>query len=222
MLCSHQFKFIYLKTLKTAGTSVEVLFERYCVPPEAYQESHFCGEQVTEYGIVGFRGLVPEGCRFYNHISAQDLKRELGDDIWNSYFKFCVVRNPFDKVVSMFWHRLSANERTFLTEADFSIVRQRFEVFCSDAPNLPRDSHIYKIDSDVVVDKFIRYENLYDDIQDVKRTLGMTSDLFNLRRYKGDFRLRNENFREYYSASAARFVAECFRWELEYFNYQMP
>ena len=33
MLVSHARKFIYTKTLKTAGTSVEVFLEPYCRPP---------------------------------------------------------------------------------------------------------------------------------------------------------------------------------------------
>jgi hypothetical protein len=36
MLVSHQRKFIYTKTVKTAGSSVESYFEPYCISPEEY------------------------------------------------------------------------------------------------------------------------------------------------------------------------------------------
>jgi hypothetical protein len=36
MLISHVCRFIFLKTLKTAGTSVEIYLEPYCVDPKSY------------------------------------------------------------------------------------------------------------------------------------------------------------------------------------------
>ena len=52
MLVSHARKFIYTKTLKTAGTSVEVFLEPYCRPPGEVAEHH-TGQSVTDYGNLG-------------------------------------------------------------------------------------------------------------------------------------------------------------------------
>ena len=40
MLISHRKQFIYTKTAKTAGTSVESYFEKYCMPEGKWQFSH--------------------------------------------------------------------------------------------------------------------------------------------------------------------------------------
>ena len=103
MLVSHAKKFIFTKTAKTGGTSVEVAFQRYCAPPNSDLDS---GEpSVTEYGIVGARGKNAQTATWWNHMSARQIKHQLGDNVWDEYFKFSIVRNPYDKVVSWFHFR---------------------------------------------------------------------------------------------------------------------
>jgi len=40
MLVSHLKKFIFIKSMKTASTSVEVYFERYCVADQNWVPQH--------------------------------------------------------------------------------------------------------------------------------------------------------------------------------------
>ena len=59
MLVSHRYKFIFTKTVKTAGTSIESYFEKYCMPEGEWKESHNREEYVSETGIIGYRGRAP-------------------------------------------------------------------------------------------------------------------------------------------------------------------
>ena len=59
MLISHICRFIYLKTRKTAGTSVEIYFEPFCVDPKSYGgERHNTEPEVSEGcgWVAWFRG----------------------------------------------------------------------------------------------------------------------------------------------------------------------
>src|SRR5215831_6473803 len=92
MLVSHLCRFIYLKTIKTGGTSVEIYFEPWCVPPAQWRgEQHSRAESVSEWGIVGARGsadgFVRPDCAWYNHMPAAAVREKVGSSIWNSYFK---------------------------------------------------------------------------------------------------------------------------------------
>ncbi len=58
MLVSHRYRFIYTKTMKTGGTSVESYFERFCMPDGEWTQSHGREEYVSDAGIIGFRGRV--------------------------------------------------------------------------------------------------------------------------------------------------------------------
>ena len=43
--------------------------------------------------------------QYYNHISTTEVFDCIGPKIWNSYFKFCVDRNPYDKTMSLYYIR---------------------------------------------------------------------------------------------------------------------
>ena len=102
VLISHRYKFIYIKNKKVAGTSVEAYFEKYCMDPSTkHVVKHKLDSAITDYGIVGNRENGKK-TKYYNHMNAIKIKRYIGDDIFNSYFKFCVIRNPYDKVVSYY------------------------------------------------------------------------------------------------------------------------
>lgn len=107
MLISHRNKFIFTKTAKTAGTSIELYFEPYCMPEGSWSPSHARDEYIGDTGIIGYRGTNPKGRTWFNHMSARRIRQLVGDDVWNSYYKFSIIRNPFDRLVSAFHH----NER---------------------------------------------------------------------------------------------------------------
>ena len=93
MLVSHRYKFIYTKTRKTAGSSVESYFEPFCMPDGEWTQRHFREEYVSDAGIIGFRGNPAKAgdAYWWNHMPARMIRRRLGEDTWRSYFKFCVI-----------------------------------------------------------------------------------------------------------------------------------
>lgn len=103
MIVSHRYRFIFLKTRKTAGTSIEVALSRLMgeadiITPIGREDEAvrsqlgYRGPQnflvsPLRYGVEEWRKLIFERHRtkFYNHIPAREAKRFLGDRIWNSY-----------------------------------------------------------------------------------------------------------------------------------------
>ena len=89
MLLSHLNRFIYTKTLKTAGTSVEIYFQDACVPIGEYVSlSHHTEEMLTPAGIIGYRGPDLSGRTWYNHMSATRIRALVGPETWEWYYKF--------------------------------------------------------------------------------------------------------------------------------------
>jgi Sulfotransferase family len=222
VLVSFQKQFIYTKTNKTAGTSVEVFFEPYCLPPEGYQPAHFREETVTDYGVVGFRGPnKPAGTLWYNHMPAARIREYLGRDVWNEYFKFCVVRNPFDKLVSMYCFQRSRETNEDKVGQEFSLVRRDFLDWIKDRRFVP-DRDRYMIDGTVCVDYFIRFETLREGLGEACQRLGLERDVSELERFKSDTRPANRHFFEFYDDAARAVVAEAYAFELDYFGYRPP
>ena len=232
MLCSHDKKFIYFKTRKTAGTSVEIFFERFCIPPSEYTEAHTVKERITPFGIVGSRGAERSFIQrngtatFYNHMPAAEIRDKLGAEIFDSYFKFCVIRNPFDKVVSQYWWGLHKKhrERKILAHLPFYFVRKRFAKFVKRRSQAGRltDHHVFMIDGRPVADEFIKFEELTPGIASVCRKLGIDADVASLGNYKATTRIRKEHFSDYYDRGTAEIIERDFEWELRKFGYKLP
>jgi hypothetical protein len=222
MLVSHRKKFIFLKTAKTAGTSVEVFFEKYCFPKGAWVFSHDREEYInSNTGIVGYRGLNRGEQRFFNHKPANDLRNELGGDIWDEYFKFTVIRNPFDKMVSAFFHfekHRKADKYSFDKLTDV----ERFRNWVKGGGKVI-DKHIYLIEGKVAVDYFIRYENLRSDIELVcqKLNLDLGLDLNDLPNLKTEFRDRSLPVKAFYDLETEQYVRKLYDFEIQHFGYEL-
>ncbi|MCU1329217.1 MAG: hypothetical protein JWN34_4587 [Bryobacterales bacterium] len=223
MLVSHVCRFIYLKTIKTAGTSAEIYFEPFCVDPKAWQGAlHGRGELVSDFGIVGARGSEARsasgGVTWYNHMTASEAVARLSPEIWNSYYRFCLVRDPWDKVVSQFWYHLSPSRRAALSRGEFSIVRQALSNWL-ETGRLPLDRHIYTLNDKLAVDDTIRYENLVPDMERLCRRLGIPWQPRRLGMYKSGYRLRQELARDYFDDAAGAQIRTAFAWEFENLGY---
>jgi hypothetical protein len=213
--------------MKTAGTSVEILFERFCRPAEDYVESHGARETVTAAGIVGSRNTgIMAGDRYYHHMPASEVRDNLGPEIFDSYFKFCVMRNPYDKVVSRFWHDVAYDRRLPQYFSDspkkfsFDKIRESFINYVSlRSGHLCQDRNVYMIDGGIAVNRFIAFENLINDISYVCSTLDITFDPNDLGSYKTDIRVRPEHYSDYYDMESKLAIEREYSFEIELFGY---
>jgi len=220
MLVSHAKRFIYLKTPKTAGTSVEIFFERYCKPEsQAHIEEQGRPEQVSAEGIVGYRGPDRGRSTWWNHMPASQVRGLLGEDIWTRYFKFCVIRNPFDQLVSLWW-MTGARSDAPRAQDDMAFARSAFSAWVLARPGLYTGRDIYTIDGKLCVDATIRYESLASDLGRICEKIGVPADTERLGRFKSTWRRRPEGYQAYYSSAARERVERERAKELAMFRYQ--
>jgi hypothetical protein len=220
MLVSHSNKFIFVKTSKTAGTSVEVFFERFCFPNGEWSFSHSREEYVNnDTGIVGFRGVKKGNEVYYNHMPAKELALKLSKEVWKSYFKFTVVRNPFDKMISAFFHFEKSQNPDKYSMDNLTDI-QRFRNWVNDGGKI-LDRDIYLINGKVAVDYFIRFESLNEDIETVCQKLQLDYDLADLPTLKSEHRDRTIKLKDFYDTPTEKIVRELFKFEIEYFDYDL-
>jgi hypothetical protein len=109
MVISHKHRFIFLKAVKTAGTSIEVFLSRVC---EELDVVTLMYPPVPPHEARNYRGLfnplhgrsareIASNCfdcvrlrKFYDYIPGYRLRDCLPLRLWDGYFKFCVERNP--------------------------------------------------------------------------------------------------------------------------------
>jgi len=222
MLVSHRKRFIYTKTAKTGGTSVEVYFEPYCFPEGQWEFSHSREAWVGPTGIVGYRGPNREGQTWYHHMAAKQIRQQVGEQVWNSYFKFCVIRDPFDKMVSAF-HFFTKERQADGTVAAPAAgdLKKRFRDWLT-AGKIPYDGEKYLIDGRICVDYFIRYEDMQGGIRHVCKTLDIPFQPEGLMRLKSGIRPTDVPLHEYYDADSIKIVSKLYQFELKHFGYAPP
>ena len=126
MILSHKHRYIFIKTRKTAGTSIELALSVNCGPNDVitlqdqsndvkiqsdlrYKTAQNC--KIKPTGILGhIKSLLGFDKSYFHHISAYKIRRIIGEEIFSNYHKFCVVRNPWDRVVSTYFWRIKNSD----------------------------------------------------------------------------------------------------------------
>jgi len=228
MIISHKYKFIFIKTAKTAGTSIEVFLSKQCgptdivtpiAPPvEGHQPRNYQGfinpiPEILERPhkvLSALRHALTRREKFYNHMSAFLVQKRVPGQLWNSYFKFCVERNPWDKVLSHY-HMHAAREGDSLSLDEY-LARGRFPI------NYFR--YTDRSGAKIIVDRILRYENLVAELGEVfsqlkipfDGTLGVTA--------KSGYRSDRRPYQEVFNDEQRRIVEKAFAKEIKLHGYR--
>lgn len=216
MIVSHKYKYVFVKTRKTAGTSIQVALWKY----RGDQDS------TTKLpGVADFKVQNPIG-GLGSHTSAKKIKNKIGLDKWKEYFTFAFERNPWDKVVSAYWHQYSRGLRIEFTPfcikaAENSQKRKvRFSSYSYNKVRaFPIDWGKYTESNKVIVDFMGKYENLKKDLRFVCDKLKIPWD-GKLTKELGNFRKDKSSYRKYYNEHTKDLVNNLFRKEIELFGYK--
>jgi hypothetical protein len=231
MIVSHQQRFVFIKTRKTAGTSIEIALSEHCGPADIITPIDEVDEQIRrELGhrgpqnfevrqpASGLGGLISRlfgrnVVRHYNHAPASLIRARIGPQSYDSYRKFCVVRNPWDRAVSLYFWRKNRPGSEKLDE------EMSFAEFVRDTPaDVLSDAHIFTIDGAAAVDRFVRYENLAEDLTTALAELGLPA--IDLPWAKSGTRETKDHYSWIYDDESEARIRELCVWEIDNLGYE--
>jgi len=198
MIISHKYKFIFVKTAKVAGTSIEVFLSQYCGPQDVLTPIF---PHVEPHSARNYEG-------YFNHMPAHQIRERVGPEIWDTYFKFCVERNPWEKALS--WYRM----KTLRGDRDFKDLTFDAYLAGTQLPiNFPHYTEPNNPDK-MIVNRVLYFERLMDDLGQVFEELGIPFQGSLGVNAKSEYSLVRRPYQEFYTPEQANTVGNRFRQEI--------
>ena len=169
MIISHKYKFIFVKTRKTAGSSIEkYLVDYYLGPDDICTGSKHDGTPLLNN--ENLNGHLVELPANNGHLGWQWIKENYTNE-WDQYYKFAVDRNPWDKMVSTYYWWIHSKPHILFKQLGSSKaveVSKGFEHRIMNSKlDLWDDWPAYSDSNGPVVDQMLTYENLHEKFLDL-------------------------------------------------------
>jgi hypothetical protein len=196
--------FLFIHIPKTAGSSIYRALMQFNDAPDTNENRHFDLLTICErYAHLGFHS----GCAAkQNHNKTNHNLGPLGH-----FFKFAFVRNPWDRVVSMYCYRLHNRElpdklsfRQFVmkrNEYPFGLYREQV-------------NFLENQKGELAVDFIGRFENLQEDWDTVQSRIGLKRKLGHLKRTS------HNHYKTYYNQELIDEVAKIYPRDIADLGYE--
>lgn len=156
-MISHLHKTIFIHVPKTGGSSISSLFEK---------EPHHAGMR--------------------HHEKASEIQVSLKEK-WDQYFKWAIVRNPWDRMVSMYFFRKSRKLFDFAEDHEFVKNTDRsFDSWLDRLLSIRHSEHAFWLNqfnfiksckNEIELDFVGRFENLNEDFNYAATKIGLNKTL---------------------------------------------
>ena len=137
------------------------------------------------------------------------------------YFKFCFVRNPYDRLLSKYYYDLRISNihkpGSVKNCNNFNewVLKHSFRINMV----LPTQySYVYDNYGNNLLDYIGRFENLENDFKFIKDKLSIEQDLGH--RNKNTLE-KDSNYMKYYTSESIKIVNKVYENDFKYFNYDM-
>ncbi len=144
---------------------------------------------------------------------------QIHPEIWNSYFCFCVVRNPWDRLVSSYLYHTSESYDGYLTRRYPDLGSWSFEDYFERLADtlflVPQVEFVRHRFSRKPVDLVCRFERLAEDFEILRSRLGVSAELPHLNRTT-----RGRHYTEFYTSALQHRVGRYYRGDIAAFGFE--
>lgn len=142
-------------------------------------------------------------------------------EYFNKMFKFCFVRNPWDRAVSMYKYRCQENLYNMryghTSFRDFVIkgLRNHEEPFTYPDVKYLKDQYSWMLlDGEMKMDFIGRFENIDEDWKKLCNLINIEYTELPRKNYT-----KHKNYREYYTTKTKNIISKVYSRDIETFNY---
>lgn len=198
MLICHSKKFLFIAMPKTGSESVQEMLAKY-------------SEVRSPKGDKTSAEKKASG--FHNHITARALMETFQREGWNwdDYFSFTLIRNPWDRIVSMYEY---GRQTAYSRQHDKVKEAGDFAGFVRTASIRGIERHAFSPDGEMLVRKIIRLEDVGTELPPVLQQLGVRAS-----KVPHVNKTKRRPYQEYYDKATEEYVRDRFAKDIEVGNY---
>lgn len=212
-MISHKHKAIFVEIPKTGSTSVRAMIG---FPPKPHlnicQIKHLMESSWTHYSREWDKVLASV------YLLLPKKKRsEIGEKQFHLYFKFGFVRNPWDRVVSLYFRNQGLQMKEKMSFTEFvEWIKYSSSTCVHAAPHTNQIDWLVDSSGNVLVDFIGKFENLEKDWEFVASQIGLPTKL----PHKNKNKEKRKPYPEYYSKRTEKIIEDKFKVDIEYFEYK--
>jgi len=170
VIINHRYEYVFIKTTKTAGTSMEIALSRSCGPSDVLAPFGSKDDNVYRKSLGYQTECNYEDLNLEEHSRAAVVREAITPRVFDKYFKFAIIRDPIDYTISRYyWDNRSKLPRGIAPSID-DWVR-------NDSKKIWHNWRIHSIGNEPQMDFYILYDRLHEDASRVSDILGLDYDL---------------------------------------------
>ena len=158
MVWDEKHKMIFLHIPKTGGTSIE--------------------KSLNLLNIYNGYGINKKN-KAMQHFDSHEYKKHLGKEKYNQYYKFTIIRNPYEKVISdYFWLKNIAHLENddfqnksfdqYLSYCNYIVTNRLYKLSIYHDHFKPQHKFIYNKNNKLLINKIFRFEKFEHIIKFIK------------------------------------------------------
>jgi hypothetical protein len=215
MRISHRYRFVFLSNPRTASRSIRRLLDEYSDIKSVHSTK------------------TSKESPFYHHMPASEAKLVFDEKHWDwfDYRRFCIVRNPYARMVSLYHHYLNMRTRIspdmapaarlkalvkykLLPRLSFSEYVLRPDKICEIA--MPLEKFVLDSTGQSLVDDILAYEKLAEELPQYLHGIGIDVDRRQIP-VLGSSGI--DDYAAYYDDETRSFVESTYQYEIDRFGY---
>ena len=230
-MCSinHDLKAIFIHTQKNGGLYVQTILEQHynfktiCFTRDDHEEfNDFTSTKPTDNN--GFMQLRKKGVlRYFESSKQYNELANMNEEKWNSYYKFSIIRNPYDKIVSTWKYLKIKNLINDISFENFIKEYSNCNDYAFTHAFISQYDHLLDTNNELKINYNCKFENLNEELVIVLNKLGceIKHPKIILDKNIIDSLNNKENYCINYNDEIIGLVNNYFKDDFEKFNFKM-
>jgi len=209
MIISHKYKFIFIHIRKCAGTSITRALAPMLGEHDLVLGCTLEGEKLEKEALKN-GGLA-------KHSTALQIMQTIGTEIWNSYFKFTFVRNPWDLMVSHYHWALETNWDDAKGYTDKIKKLDDFEDYILSPLSNRKNctEYISDMNGNINIDYIGKFDKLSNDFHAVCQRIGLP-----ILKLGACNTTKHFQYKKYYNPLTRDLIKDRFARDIQYFDFK--